>query len=1209
MLPESPESDRARRLAQAVDFTIITALPKEFAAAEAMLEGPVVYFADGRGAGRRYTLGEIPTANGGTHVIAIAMADQGNDSAASRATLVLQHFQTIQGVLMVGIAGGVPNPAKPSDHVRLGDIVVSGEMGVVKYTFVKEHWDREEPRWPPRPPGAELYESARQLEVSELQGRRPWEPFFQRASSLPYSTRPNAFTDKLAHSTEKDKWIDHPGDPQRRDGFPKVFRGTIACADVLLKNPEKRDMLRDAHSAKAVEMETSGIAQAAWNHSVGYITIRGICDYCDKNKGDEWQGYASVVAAAYARALLEGMPSSSRRGGAAEGEAKSRSSTAEVSLPEGKATSDSTSSAEIVPALRPSRWKRNVPRLEGTASEVRRAISASAGVIAVRGNAGDGKSEVARQIAGTNDGLYLELPAATGELKPNDIWRIGLSRLIEELTKENVREEPLDAIWRRAKHALAAMAPNRVLVIDNADVDAPCPVAELLDDRAQIACVVIGHGVKTVDREIFLPAPTPEEFLAIAQEGGPETLPGREREFLLAIGARTNYCALVAKGTRWLCGTHERERRLEDFREALGEDGLDNVDEQMHRPLRKLWSSLTEDDRTRVAIVAAFGLPEIPVEWMPEHLRRNPASWKLLDDAGAIERVESKHVRIHRLIAQWVRGVSQPSVVSHVAQTVGSWSRASVAFDALKADSIHTRAIVQAYRYMRPLPEFERLDPELLAILAKSYIDCAPPTDDHEALERHLRLVVDDQAQVEALPLIAAGEVADLLRRTFPPKNGYLYVLRDAASKRLTSAVTASLPPVADDDATRNEVGGLYHAAKSVLKSSKNPGERSAAQALLSQIVAHCNETIRIAHSPVHWMACRTLSTVQLVGHATELGPETRAQMALDALDSIEAELPAYLRLALIQRLLSVPSVPDAVVSIDRRVALVRQGLALCREDALPTVQADFVRDAAGQIERTGVWDVYDEVRLAARSIESRVTDSPRTYAECARGLAHAFHKLGAAGSTSDDFEDIVRAFGIYSRQVKRYDTYLFTRLAAVIRDLGDPSKAEQIAQAVLEVERRIDPKSRNVMFALMERIKAQRWIGLYSEAIEAGFGFANSLGDESRQSGLLDETAKSCALDDQRELAAATLESNAEDYEALGLTYFSQRCRGWAASMRTNQKDPSLVEDQFLCSTRRESVDATRLREVGEQIDRVYEDLLKRCAERSQPKPRPGNS
>jgi len=38
------------------------------------------------------------------------------------------------------------------------------------------------------------------------------------------------------------------------------------------------------------------------------LVVRGICDYCDDNKNDLWQGYAAVVAAAYTRALLELIP-------------------------------------------------------------------------------------------------------------------------------------------------------------------------------------------------------------------------------------------------------------------------------------------------------------------------------------------------------------------------------------------------------------------------------------------------------------------------------------------------------------------------------------------------------------------------------------------------------------------------------------------------------------------------------------------------------------------------------------------------------------------------------------------------------------------------------------------------------------------------------------------------------------------------------------
>jgi len=56
-----------------------------------------------------------------------------------------------------------------------------------------------------------------------------------------------------------------------------------------------------------VEMEGSGIADATWNAGQHYLIIRGICDYCDENKNDLWQGYAAVAAAAYTRALISSM--------------------------------------------------------------------------------------------------------------------------------------------------------------------------------------------------------------------------------------------------------------------------------------------------------------------------------------------------------------------------------------------------------------------------------------------------------------------------------------------------------------------------------------------------------------------------------------------------------------------------------------------------------------------------------------------------------------------------------------------------------------------------------------------------------------------------------------------------------------------------------------------------------------------------------------
>jgi hypothetical protein len=50
-------------------------------------------------------------------------------------------------------------------------------------------------------------------------------------------------------------------------------------------------------------MEATGIM----NH-LPCLVIRGICDYCDSHKNKEWQGYAALAAAAYAKLLLSLVP-------------------------------------------------------------------------------------------------------------------------------------------------------------------------------------------------------------------------------------------------------------------------------------------------------------------------------------------------------------------------------------------------------------------------------------------------------------------------------------------------------------------------------------------------------------------------------------------------------------------------------------------------------------------------------------------------------------------------------------------------------------------------------------------------------------------------------------------------------------------------------------------------------------------------------------
>lgn len=74
---------------------------------------------------------------------------------------------------------------------------------------------------------------------------------------------------------------------------------------MVQKDGKVRDNLREDYGVRAIEMEASGIAEAAIVQEKHYLVVRGMCDYCDSFKNDEWQKYASVVAAAFSWEIVK----------------------------------------------------------------------------------------------------------------------------------------------------------------------------------------------------------------------------------------------------------------------------------------------------------------------------------------------------------------------------------------------------------------------------------------------------------------------------------------------------------------------------------------------------------------------------------------------------------------------------------------------------------------------------------------------------------------------------------------------------------------------------------------------------------------------------------------------------------------------------------------------------------------------------------------
>ncbi|KAL7799987.1 hypothetical protein V8C37DRAFT_407087 [Trichoderma ceciliae] len=270
-----------------------------------------------------YTLGQV-----GKHNVVIAVLpdrEYGTDSAAIVAKDMMHCFTNIKIGFMVGIGGGAPSERH---DIRLGDIVVStprdGQSGVLQYDFGKTVQDQ------PFQATRFLNQSPRILRAAvnglQSQYRRKghhqlkgiMDDILERNPALKKEFgRPDLSSDRLYRSE-----ITHPGngintpdcavscgdDPSKLiertariqgENAPVVHYGLIASANTLMKDALVRDQLASEKNILCFEMEAAGLM-----NQFPCLVVRGICDYSDSHKNKQWQGYAAMAAAAYAKDLL-----------------------------------------------------------------------------------------------------------------------------------------------------------------------------------------------------------------------------------------------------------------------------------------------------------------------------------------------------------------------------------------------------------------------------------------------------------------------------------------------------------------------------------------------------------------------------------------------------------------------------------------------------------------------------------------------------------------------------------------------------------------------------------------------------------------------------------------------------------------------------------------------------------------------------------------
>src|SRR4029077_6425673 len=90
---------------------------------------------------------------------------------------------------------------------------------------------------------------------------------------------------------------------QQTPNEPQVHYGLIASGNQVMKDGQTRDRLAKEYGVICFEMEAAGLM-----NQLPCLVVRGICDYSDSHKNKQWQGYAALTAAAYAKVLLSAVP-------------------------------------------------------------------------------------------------------------------------------------------------------------------------------------------------------------------------------------------------------------------------------------------------------------------------------------------------------------------------------------------------------------------------------------------------------------------------------------------------------------------------------------------------------------------------------------------------------------------------------------------------------------------------------------------------------------------------------------------------------------------------------------------------------------------------------------------------------------------------------------------------------------------------------------
>ncbi|KAN0075579.1 hypothetical protein V8E54_006849 [Elaphomyces granulatus] len=298
----SPSIDESDLTNASYSVGWICTLETELASSEAMLDEEHPDLLQAENDTNTYTLGRI-----GCHNVVLACLPSGTTgicAAATAAKDLLRSFPKVRFGLMVGIGGGAPsNPSDdPCKDIRLGDVVVGNPEGncggVLQYDFGKTIKD-----------GKFIQTGARHLRKGNairehvdcmLESNPAMQQNFKHRNpeddQLFQADYDHMDGEKDCKNCNEERLVQRKS---RTPDVPVVHYGLIGSANQAMKHGGTREKLRQEMGMLCFEMEAAGLMD-----NFPCLVIRGICDYSDTHKNKDWQPYAAVTAAAYAKELL-----------------------------------------------------------------------------------------------------------------------------------------------------------------------------------------------------------------------------------------------------------------------------------------------------------------------------------------------------------------------------------------------------------------------------------------------------------------------------------------------------------------------------------------------------------------------------------------------------------------------------------------------------------------------------------------------------------------------------------------------------------------------------------------------------------------------------------------------------------------------------------------------------------------------------------------